>query len=221
MLLTDANVDHIGGLATLRQSGHHAFTVRSTAIVREIAIEQPAFAAFAQPPHRWLETPLGGVCEAVDSNDLLGGAIDVRAIPVPGLTPGFAGRRAVRGAVAAYEIRSRATGKTLLFAPVFAAIDDLLRDAIRRADIAFLDGSFYTDGELLEAGLMEKTARHLGHHPVGGRDGTLAQVNGSTARAIFTHLNNSNPMLDASSAAAREVASAGAAIAYDGMEFVL
>lgn len=221
MLLTDANIDHIGGLAALRQSGQHAFTVRSSAVVREIAIAQPAFSPFAQPAHRWLDVPLDAACEAVDSDDLLGGAIDVRAIPVPGLTPGYAGRRAVRGAVAAYEIRVRATGKTLLFAPVFAAVDAPLRDAIARADVAFLDGSFYADDELVREGLMEKTARHLGHQPVSGRDGTLAQLDGAAVRTIFTHLNNSNPMLDASTAAAREVARAGAAVAYDGMELVL
>ncbi|MBV8283580.1 MAG: pyrroloquinoline quinone biosynthesis protein B, partial [Candidatus Eremiobacteraeota bacterium] len=47
MLLTDANVDHIGGLAVLRQSGTHRFVVRSSAVVRDIATAQPAFAPFA------------------------------------------------------------------------------------------------------------------------------------------------------------------------------
>lgn len=221
MLITDANVDHLGGLAVLRQSGLHRFIVRSTQAVREIATEQPAFAPFAQPPHAWLDVPLHAPCAPVWDGDFIAGAVDVRAIPVPGLTPGYAGRSTAFGAVAAFEIRDCASGKTLLFAPVFAAIDRALEAAIERADVAFLDGSFFSDDELPREQLMDKTARHLGHQPVGGADGTLARLNGSARRTIFTHLNNSNPMLDPHSSAARSVRAAGARIAYDGMEFTL
>lgn len=221
VLFTDANVDHLGGLAVLRQSGTHHFTMRSSAVVREIAVAQVAFATFATPPHRWFDVPLGTFCESAGENDLIGRAFDVVALPVPGLTPGYAGRRRVAGAVVAYEIRDRESGKRLLFAPVFAAIDDGLTMAIERADVAVLDGSFFSDDELIRDNLMDKTARHLGHQPVGGAGGTLAQLRGYRGRAIFTHVNNSNPMLDPSSPAARQVAAAGAAIAYDGMEFRL
>ena len=36
----------------------------------------------------------------------------------------------------------------------------------------------------------------MGHQPVGGPGGTLEQLGGALARVVFTHLNNSNPMLD-------------------------
>ena len=58
ILLTDANVDHIGGLPVLRQSSRRT-RVRSSAAVRAIAATQPSFAQFDAPPHRWLEVPLG------------------------------------------------------------------------------------------------------------------------------------------------------------------
>ena len=45
-------VDHLGGLATLRQQGEHRFTLRSSATVRAIATEQVAFAPFARAPRR-------------------------------------------------------------------------------------------------------------------------------------------------------------------------
>jgi pyrroloquinoline quinone biosynthesis protein B len=217
MLLTDANVDHIGGLAVLRQTGTHRFVVRSTSIVRDIAVAQPAFAPFAKAPHRWIAVPLNEPCEPADDG-LVATAFDVRAIPVAGVTPGYAGRSRIEGAVVAYEIRDRASGKTLLFAPVFAAIDDRLRTSIENADVAFLDGSFFSDDEMQRAGLMEKTARHLGHQSVGGPDGTLAQLRGVRSSIVFTHLNNSNPMLDPNSAATAQVREFGASVAYDGME---
>lgn len=221
MLFTDANVDHLGGLAVLRQTGEHRFVVRSTAVVRDFAVAQKAFAPFAQPPHRWLDVSFNGGCTRVSDEDVIGDAFDLNVIPVPGLTPGYAGRQRISGAVVAYEIRDRASGKVLLFAPVFGAIDDALRRAVARADVALLDGSFYSDDELLRENLMRKTASDLGHHPIGGSGGTLAQFKDARARLIFTHVNNSNPMLDPASAQAREVAAAGASVAYDGMEIVL
>lgn len=219
-LITDANVDHLGGLAHLRQEGPHRFTIRSSALVRAIAVEQPAFAAFAHPPHAWLETPLddGAACAPRDIDDPVGHEWIVRAIPVPGLAPGFAGRRAERGAVVAYEIEVR-SGARLLYAPVFSTIDRPLADAARRADIVFLDGSFHDDDEMDRMGLGRKRARDLGHQPVSG--GTLAFAATLSNRRLFTHLNNSNPLLDPSSPAARAVREAGCELAEDGLEIHL
>jgi pyrroloquinoline quinone biosynthesis protein B len=222
MLLTDANVDHIGGLAALRQSGTAAgFCVRSSATVRTIATAQPAFAPFSVAPHRWLEVALDDFCLSDNDADIVGNSLSVRALAVPGTTPGYDGRRTEYGAVVAYEIAERNGRNRLLFAPVFAAVDDMLGGAIDRAHTAFLDGTFYSDDELLAASLLHKRARELGHQEVGGPGGTLATLRGVGARLIFTHLNNSNPMADPSSAAYASVRKFGAEIAYDGMELTL
>jgi len=220
MLFTDANVDHIGGLAVLRQRGP-AFVIRSSAVVRDIATAQPAFAPFAQPPHRWLDVPLDAECEPAGDGDLAGSSLSVRALAVPGTTPGYDGRRELRGAVVAYEIARRGSEDRLLFAPVFSAVDAGLAAAIARARVAVLDGTFYGDDEMIAAGLMDKRARALGHQPVAGEDGTLAALRGVRTRVIFTHLNNSNPMLDETTPAFARVREAGAEIAHDGMELRL
>jgi len=220
-LLTDANVDHLGGLAVLRQQGEHRFVVRSSAVVREIAIRQPAFAAFAAPPHAWLPVHGGQPCEPAYADEAIGTALIVRSLNVPGLTPGFDGRRAVEGAVLAFEVTDARTGGTVLFAPVFASVDAGLREAIARADVTFLDGSFFNDDEMPALGLGEKRANSLGHLPVGGEEGSLHIVAGMRNRRVFSHVNNSNPMLDPDSPAALAVAEAGAEVAYDGMELHL
>lgn len=223
MLFTDANIDHIGGLAVLRQrGGHDGFIIRSSATVREIAAAQPAFAPFTAPPHRWLNARgRRTIPSCGGGGDLVGSALDVAVIEVPGTTPGYAGRRTMPGAVVAYEITDRRTRKPLLFAPVFSAIDETLRAAIERAAVAFLDGTFYSDDELVAARLVDKHARALGHQPVGGDGGTFAQLRGTRTRIVFTHLNNSNPMLDSASAAHAELREFGAELAYDGMELTL
>jgi pyrroloquinoline quinone biosynthesis protein B len=221
MLFTDANVDHLGGLVTLRQSGEHGFILRSSAAVRAIAAAQPAFVPFSQPPNRWLEVPLDAPCEAASEDDIVGNQLAVRAVSVPGTTPGYDGRRRLSGAVVAYEVSDLDRKNRLLFAPVFAGIDGALRAAIASAHVAFLDGTFYTSDELIAQRLLEKRAESLGHQPMAGEAGTLEQLRGVHTRVIFTHLNNSNPMLDPASAASRQVREADAEIACDGMELRL
>ena len=212
MLLTDANVDHLGGLAVLRQAGEHTFTVYSTSTVRALATAQEAFAAFAAPPHRW---------NAIEpsSSFALDDALDVTVVPIVGLTPGYAGRVPRRDAVVAYAITDRASGETVLFAPVFMEVTQSLVDAAREADAAFFDGSFWSDDELAGVGVA-KAARSLGHAPVGGPDGSLAVLRGLPpgARRFYAHLNNTSPLLDEGSDAARELRAAAFGIAYDGLE---
>jgi pyrroloquinoline quinone biosynthesis protein B len=221
MLFTDANVDHLGGLSVLRQHGDRGFLLRSSAAVRAIALAQPPFAPFARAPHRWVEIPLDAACTAQDDEDLVGNQLSVRAIAVAGTTPGYDGRRDVPGAVVAYEISERGQDARLLFAPVFAEIDARLEQAIEAARVAFLDGSFYSDDELIVQNLARKRARSLGHQPVGGSAGTLAHLLGVRTRLVFTHLNNSNPMLDERSREYAQVRDFGAEVAYDGMELTL
>ncbi len=216
-LLTDANVDHLGGLAVLRQTHAAGFDVFSSAVVCEIATAQAAFAPFARPPHRWHAVDAGSF-----ASDGVGFALDegrfaVRAIAVDGLTPGYAGRERRRGAVVAYEVEHRASSSRVVFAPVFASIGDALLAAIERADVAFVDGSFWSDDELGAGGLDAKRARDLGHLPIGGPDGSLARLGALAARCVYAHLNNSNPLLDAGSPERRAVEAAGARLAEDGM----
>ncbi len=222
ILLTDANLDHVGGLAVLRQADLTTpLRVRSTAVVRAVVSVQPSFSHAAAPPNRWLEIPIGALCAADGDGDVVGDSLSVRALPVAGTTPGYDGRHTVDGAVVAYEIAERESSVRLLFAPVFGNVDAALAEAIASASVAFLDGTFFTDDELGTAGLAQRRARAMGHQPVGGDDGTLAQIRGANGRIVFTHLNNSNPMLDSASAAYAAVRAAGAEIAYDGMELTL
>jgi len=215
MLVTDANVDHLGGLAVVRQDGEHRFTLYSSPLVRELAASQPAYAPFLDAPHAWHAIPSGGTF-ALDER------LDVRVIPVAGGTPGFDGRRALPDAVVAYSVRDRETGGAALFAPVFAALDAPLRDAVADAKLAFLDGSFWSDDELSHVG-MPKPAQYLGHLPVGGEAGSLATLGKfpDRVRVGYVHVNNTNPILDPDSVAADALRMTGAVVVGDGMEFQL
>ncbi len=214
MLFTDANIDHLGGLAVVRQSGDHAFTIVSSPVVREIAQKQPMCAPFFSAPHAWRTLE--------DGDRLERDGLEFTAVAVDGLTPGFDGRRRVPGAVSAFAVTDAASRVTAVFAPVFVSIGSDVLKAVAGADAAFVDGSFWSDDELASVG-VPKAAESLGHLPMAGDGGSLQALRDAarTTPIFFAHLNNTNPVLDPASSASRAVAEAGMLIASDGLELKL
>jgi pyrroloquinoline quinone biosynthesis protein B len=85
-----------------------------------------------------------------------------------------------------------------------------------------LDGTFWTNDELVRVMGSGKTAREMGHMPLSEKDGLLQQMgNAGDGRRVLIHMNNTNPLLDEESEANRAAREAGWEIAYDGMEFEL
>lgn len=115
--------------------------------------------------------------------------------------------------------------KRFLYAPGISGRNADWKNRANAADLALLDGTFWTDNELIEVRGSGKTAREIGHVPLSGPDGLLEQLNQSPparkGRRVLIHLNNTNPVLDESSAASRAVRDSGWEVAYDGMEFEL
>ncbi|MBV8821911.1 MAG: hypothetical protein JO123_03875, partial [Ktedonobacteraceae bacterium] len=59
----------------------------------------------------------------------------------------------------------------------------------------------------------------MGHLPIGGKDGSLAQlVVLPIERIIYIHINNTNPILIENSLQRHAVEERGLAVAFDGME---
>jgi pyrroloquinoline quinone biosynthesis protein B len=61
----------------------------------------------------------------------------------------------------------------------------------------------------------------MGHMPIEGSDGTLAALEGLSARRLFIHVNNTNPILVQDSPERARVIRAGWEVAEDGMEIKL
>jgi pyrroloquinoline quinone biosynthesis protein B len=215
VLLTDANVDHTAGLGELRQNPGPLVIV-SSKTTRELLEGERAFERFARSPHRWVTPEEGSdaVAEMIDAS--LAQHLHIEMIDVPGLLPGYAGRKVARGAVVAYVIRERASGAQVTIAPVFMDFNDRLYDCVAASDVALLDGTFFTDGELQDRGLPAKRARALGHAPIGGADGTLVRVAALRNRRVFVHVNNTNPILDPHSDERKSLADAGCEVSHDG-----
>jgi pyrroloquinoline quinone biosynthesis protein B len=62
----------------------------------------------------------------------------------------------------------------------------------------------------------------MGHIPIGGRQGSLKQLAPlPVARKIYTHINNTNPILQKGSPECAAVRAAGVEVGRDGMEMVI
>src|SRR5437870_5440575 len=106
----------------------------------------------------------------------------------------------------------------------------LLRDATSRpvrsvasgADLLLFDGTFWSDGELRDAGVEAPTAREMGHLPIGDPGGSVEVLpNVGSKRIVLVHINNTNPILREGSAERLRVEAAGIEVGEDGMEFEL
>jgi pyrroloquinoline quinone biosynthesis protein B len=109
-----------------------------------------------------------------------------------------------------------------VYAPGLAGIDDALWEALRAASCVLVDGTFWRDDEMVRLGLSRKRARDIGHLPQDGPGGMLEWLDRlpRPVRRILIHINNTNPILDAASGEARELAARGVEVAHDGMEIV-
>jgi pyrroloquinoline quinone biosynthesis protein B len=213
--LTNGDLDHVLGLFSLRES--QPLRVLATRAVRAGLVEDNAIMrtlARTADQVTWTELELGA---EVRLDEL---RLGVTALPVPGKLPvHLVGRRAPSAEDnVALRVRDLAAGQTIVIATAVGVLDGV--DAILEgADAVLFDGTFFREDELVAQGLGSAHARDMAHAPVGGGGGSLARLEGLRARRrIYTHVNNTNPMLREGSVERAAVEAAGWEVAFDGME---
>jgi pyrroloquinoline quinone biosynthesis protein B len=226
IVLTNADLDHVLGLLLLRE--FQPLRLHSTPSVRRILLEDnSAFGMLRQFEDQlaWEEIRPGGVFR------LRGGgpespAIDGEARRVPGRYPAYvtAARReqlAAEEAVLGLILRAPG-GARLAYFPGLPEITEAWLEDASRCDVLLVDGTFWTDDELVRTRGAGKTARQMGHVPLSGPDGTIARLASLTrTRKVFVHVNNTNPMLNEDGPEHAAVRAAGFEVARDGLEIVL
>jgi pyrroloquinoline quinone biosynthesis protein B len=106
-------------------------------------------------------------------------------------------------------------GHRILFIPdidKWERWDRDLREVLQEVDLAFLDGSFYADGEIPNRNMAE-----IPHPFITESIKLLAPLPDTIKQKVhFIHFNHTNPILQSGSAARQEVESAGMSIASQG-----
>jgi pyrroloquinoline quinone biosynthesis protein B len=119
-------------------------------------------------------------------------------------------------------LRDDVTGGACAFVPGCGGLDRALLNRLAGADLLLFDGTFWTDDELIGLGIGDRTARQMDHLPVSGPGGSLEQLAALPAgHKVYTHINNTNPMLIEDSPQRLEVERLGLAVGADGMRFTL
>ncbi|MET8244320.1 MBL fold metallo-hydrolase [Streptomyces sp. NPDC005202] len=213
VLLTDAEADHVSGLTVLRGAA--------------------GLKVYAAPPVAAALTPLRGRLDRygpwewadslADGGFVLPGGLVVTAHPVGSKAPKYLPDPAPDdGWVVAYRIQDLATGGVLVYAPCVGVWSPVLDELLTTADCALVDGTFSAPDEMGTAVRDGTGQAAMGHLPVTGPHGSLAALaRHPGTRRIYTHLNNTNPLLDPASPARVQVTEAGVEVPLDGDEFAV
>jgi pyrroloquinoline quinone biosynthesis protein B len=221
IVLVDGQVDHTTGLYMLRESNRPWPIWCTDSTYADLTLGNPVFGVlkhFCGVDRRRI------LLEQEFTIDSLGG-VGWRALPVASKPAPYSPNREspISGDNLALVMRDDVTGRTVVYAPGLAAIDDQLWSAMQAAACVMVDGTFWTDDEMIRLGVSRKLAREIGHLPQSGAGGMLEWLDRlpATTRKILIHINNTNPILDESSAQAEELRRRGVAVAWDGMEILL
>jgi len=222
IVLVDGQIDHTTGLFMLRESTRPLPVWCTDEACTDLTRGNPIFAVLSHYcgiDRRGL--PADGREFEVNGVD----GVSFRALAVPSKPAPYSPHRdsPVAGDNVALEIRDRTTRRAALYAPGLGAMQEAVWGAMQEAACVLVDGTFWTDEEMLTLGLSSKRAREIGHLPQTGSGGMLEWLEKLPAgtRRILIHVNNTNPILDEDSRERAELTRRGIEVAWDGMEIEL
>ncbi len=218
IVLTNGDVDHVLGLFALRES--QPLAVYATA--RVIAgLEQNVLLRTLRrfPGHVEFRALAPGQPVNVAGVDGSPTGVVVEAFSAAGKPPihlatAFEPHAEDNvGLLLGQEARGRAA-----YVTAARSADSIARD-VAGSRVLLFDGTFFADDELPRLGLGAARAHDMAHVPIGGDDGSLRLLRElDVGRRVYTHINNTNPILDRDAPERRAVEAGGWQVARDGMD---
>jgi pyrroloquinoline quinone biosynthesis protein B len=222
IVLVDGQVDHATGLLMLRERGSPLPVWCTPAVAADLASGLPVFEV------------LRHYCGVAHHAIALDGsrfevpgvpALSLRALPLPGKAAPYSPHRAhgAPGDNIGVTITDRERGVSVFYAPGLMEVTPPVFDAMCSADAVLVDGTFWTDVEMIALGLSTHTAREIGHLALAGTGGMIEWLSRLPARTrrYLVHINNTNPILDEDSPQRATLTQAGITVCEDGMEIKL
>jgi pyrroloquinoline quinone biosynthesis protein B len=221
VVLASADLDHVLGLLLMREL--QPYPVYAAEPVIRILRDNSMFRMLNRVPNQVQWQPIRAEESfKLDSPTAKGGGISCQAVAVSSHYPAYAtGLQASDEAILGLILTSTSGGR-LGFFPQLAALTPELLSVFAKLDCLLLDGTFWSEDELIRLQGSGQRAAEMGHIPVGGENGTLQRLAGlGTTRKMYIHINNTNPMLNEAGAEYCAVREAGWELAEDGCHFTL
>jgi pyrroloquinoline quinone biosynthesis protein B len=212
VLLTDAELDHTLGLLLLREA--RGLVLHATAATRDVLYDGTSLLRTLEAycPVTWHR-----VVPGVDTP--LTDGLSYRAFDVPTTKRPRFGSADGEGRVVGYRLTDGRSGRALVYLPVVQELTPAVCAELEDCACLLLDGTCWSDDELVRLGVAGRTAREMGHLPISGPGGSLERLGAlPVPRTVYTHVNNTNPIL-LEDAPERDVLERhGMEVAVDGLE---
>ena len=222
IVLMDGQIDHSTGLFMLRERGTPLPIWCTDPVEEDLRQGNPILRV------------LGHFCGVKRERIALNGAsfeipgvpgLTLRALPLTSKAAPYSPHREspVPGDNIGMLVTDHTKGTTLFYAPGLGEITAPVFDAMMGADCVMVDGTFWTDDEMITLGFSQKTARSIGHLPQSGPGGMIewmAKLPARTRRTLI-HINNTNPILDDDSAERATLTRERIEVCEDRMEILL
>ncbi len=223
IVLIDAQIDHTTGLYMLRDP-RQPHALWCTSLVREdLTAGNPVLNVLGHYCGlNWHDVPLA---ERFTMNGVPG--LTFEALPLTSNAPPYSPHRdrPQPGDNIGVTLVDAESGKRLFYAPGLGRTENHVWAAMQAADCVLVDGTLWTDDEMITRGLGSKTGGDMGHLPQTGAPGRPGMIQAldqlGERRKILIHINNTNPILDEDSPQRAELARHGIEVSYDGMEIIL
>jgi len=216
VVLTNGDIDHIAGLLILREKT--GFDVYATGEILGALSVNPVFGVLDPDLVVQKKMQIGTAFEPVDG-------LSITPYNVPGKVPLYQETGDVDTALISENtigLEIRANGKTMQYVPGCAMLTPSIKERFAPSDQILFDGTVWQNDEMKNTSTGIKTGRRMGHMPISGDDGSLAQLADLQGPAkTYIHINNTNPIWNTTSPERLALKDAGWSVAYDGMEIVL
>jgi pyrroloquinoline quinone biosynthesis protein B len=218
VLLVDAQIDHTTGLLLLREHTLPWDVYCTRAVQEDLTSGYPIFNILGHfRGVNWHEVLTD------ESTFTIPGIEGLRftAVPLKSEAPPYSPHRhnTVAGDNIGVRVENLESGKNLFYAPGLGALEPHMIPYMENADCLLVDGTLWTDNEMINAGISDKHGIEMGHLDQSGKGGIVEILSSlSKPRKILIHINNTNPILVEDSPERLALNEAGIEVSHDGME---
>jgi pyrroloquinoline quinone biosynthesis protein B len=221
IVLVDAQIDHTTGLLLLREHTAPWDVYCTQAVHDDLTSGYPIFNILSHfRGVNWHEITTDEASFEIPGIE----GLRFTAVPLKSEAPPFSPHRhnTVPGDNIGLRVENLESGMNLFYAPGLGALEPHVIPYMENADCLLVDGTLWTDNEMIKAGISDKHGIEMGHLDQSGRGGIIEILSGlQKPRKILIHINNTNPILLEDSPERQALTAAGIEVSFDGMEIEL